>query len=243
MYAIWYIKENDRYRKEERCMLWQKQATPGFFDGPGAPVDLRTMQGMPARLHFADGSSTSKMISLPCTVVKVDRSEMLLEMVTDQGLPHADTAVILEVVQTSALVQCFTLVRATGPGTRLAVRTPGRPHITQRRRFPRVDLYVGVTIRTPERNIEPIPAQMINLSMDGAACVLIEPIAPNAALSLDLSAIGMHPADVGATAMRCAPTPTHLWLVGIKFTGLQPEQELYLGKYISDVIQLMQSAQ
>lgn len=218
--------------------MWQRQATSTSFDGPGAPVDLRTISGLPGKILFAENDRTRQMTDLSCTVLKVTPTQLIVEPEPAATLPKTGTAVILEVAQQSAMVQCFTTVRAVGPGHRLTLQTPGRPHVLQRRRYPRVDLFLGITVSTPDRPIDQLPAQMINLSCEGSACVLAEPIAPGTSLSLNLTAIGLHPPETIAQVIRCTPTPSQLWVVGVRFQALAPDQEIYLCKYIADVTRL-----
>lgn len=219
-------------------MLWHKRGGAAFYDGPGAPIDLRTMVGLPGRLLFADGATDHRMTNLVCTVQQVNHTQLIVHVASPQASPQPGSAVILEVAQQAAMVQCFTLVQAVGPGSQITLRTPGRPHVLQRRRFPRIDLFLGITVATPDYPIDYLPAQMINLSMDGAACVMAEPVSPGVLLNLNLTSIGFHPPETQVLVIRCTPSPSHLWVVGVKFLSLQPEQELYLGKYISDVTEM-----
>ncbi len=230
-YLLWYILGNDR--KGEHLLLWRKQDAISFADGTGAPVDLRTMVGSTGRLLFATSPGGHQMVHVPCKVLSVSRTDLVVELHSQEGPPQNGSAVILEVAQATALVQCFTSVRRRGPANRVALAIPSRPHVLQRRRFPRIDLFTGVTVRFADDALDELPAQMINLSVDGAAFVVAEPITPATRLLVNLSPIGLHPAEAPAAVVRCTPSPSHLWVVGIKFHRLSPEQELYLGKYIS----------
>lgn len=214
-------------------MLWHRPGGTDFAEGPGAPVDLRTMVGFAGRLLFAPGSGGSQMLHAPCTVLTVNRSEIIVELHSHEVMPQVGGAVILEVVKATALIQCFTSVGRFGSGSRITLSTPGRPHVLQRRRFPRIDLFTGVTAKYADRPLDELPAQMINLSVDGAACVVAEPVSPGTKLLLNLSPIGLHPAEILTAVIRCTPSPSHLWVIGVKFKSLTAEQELYLGKYIS----------
>lgn len=216
-------------------MLWQKRSSLPS-DGHAGAVDLKSIAGLPGRLLFADGFAGSRMTDIPCTVRKVDRSEILIDLLHAGNAPQPESAVILEVADQTALIQCFTTVRSRARGPELSLRTPARPHVMQRRRFPRIDVFLSATVRSPERPLEPLAAQMTNLSVDGAACVLVEPLTSGQAVTLNLAAVGLHPPDVEASVVRCTATPTHLWVVGLQFCSLKPEQELYLGRYISDCI-------
>lgn len=220
-------------------MLWSKRGGTAFTEGPGAPVDLRSMVGFTGRLLFASNPTGSQMTHVPCTVLTVSRQEVLIELASNEVIPELGAAVILEVAQSTALVQCFTTVKRPYSGSRLALAVPGRPHVLQRRRFPRIDLFTGVALKNAERPLEEFPAQMINLSIDGAACVLAEPVSPGSKLLVNLSPVGLHPPEAMAVVVRCTPTPSHLWVLGLKFQGLAPEQELYLGKYISTYTDVM----
>lgn len=216
-------------------MLWPRRTSPAV-DGPGAPVDLRTMANLPGRLLFAEGFTGNRMAAVPCVLVKADRSDIVVEVGDTAHVPPPETAVILEVIQPTALLQCFTSVRSSARAPLIMLRTPARPHILQRRRFPRIDLFLGISLHTSENPAEEIASQMINLSVDGAACVLVEPQAPGTRVTLNLAAMGLHPPEVGGTIVRCTPSPNRLWVVGVKFHPLLPGQELYLGKYISDFV-------
>lgn len=191
-------------------MLWHRQGSTTITDGPDAPVDLKTMTGCAGRLLFAPGSGSSQMIHVPCTVLSVNRTELVVDLQGNGALPQNGTAVILEVAQATALVQCFTSVRRRGPGNRVALAIPGRPHVLQRRRFPRIDLFTSVTTRYMDRPLEELPAQMINLSVDGAACVVAEPVTPGTKLLINLSPIGLHPPEAPTEVVRCTPSPSHL---------------------------------
>ncbi|HWI65048.1 MAG TPA: PilZ domain-containing protein [Symbiobacteriaceae bacterium] len=215
-------------------MLWARR--PADADGATAPVDLRTISGLPGRLSFPEGISGSRMTHVPCTVRKVDHADILLELPEVAARPQPESAVILEVATGRALLQCFTSVRTAGKGPTVILRTPARPHVVQRRRFPRVDLFLGITLHTPDRPIEDVPAQMINLSLDGAACVMAEPLQPDTELVLNFTNLGFHPPEVDAVVRRCSPSPGRLWIIGFQFQSLLPEHELYLGKYLSDYI-------
>lgn len=215
-------------------MLWPRR-TDQSSDSTAA-VDLRTIAGLPGRLSFSEGLSGNRMTHVPCTVRKVDHTHIVLDMPDTAARPAPESAVILEVATGRALLQCFTSVRSIGSGTTVTLRTPARPHVAQRRRFPRVDLFLSITMHTPDRPIEEVAAQMINLSMDGAACVMVEPLQPGVELMLNLTNLGFHPPEVRAVVRRCNPSPSRLWIIGLQFRGLTPEQELYLGKYLEDYI-------
>jgi hypothetical protein len=216
-------------------MLWPKRTTDA--DDAPAELDLRSIAGLPGQLSYSEGVTGSQMAHVTCTVRKVDHTDIALDLPDAGARPAPETAVILEVATGRALLQCFTSVRALGKGTSLLLRTPARPHVVQRRRFPRVDLFLGITLHTPDRPIEEVAAQMINLSMDGAACVMVEPLQPGTQLVLNLANVGFFPPEVKATVRRCTPSPSRLWIVGLQFVGLVPEQELYLAKYLADFVE------
>lgn len=215
-------------------MFWARRTTEAT--GATAPVDLKTIAGLPGRLSFPEGITGSRMSHVACTVRKVDSAEIALELPESAGRPAPESAVILEVATGRALLQCFTSVRSIGKGDTVTLRTPARPHVVQRRRFPRVDLFLGITLHTPDRPIEDVAAQMINLSLDGAACVMAEPLQPDTELVLNFANLGFHPPEVRAVVRRCSPSPGRLWIVGLQFQSLLPEQDLYLGKYLSDYV-------
>lgn len=213
-------------------MLWQRQDRQPDSE-PIAKVDLRSLSGLPGRLSFAEGFGGHRMTHLACTVQKVDHSEIVLSLPAGVTAPAPESAVILEVANHLALVQCFTSVLASARGATISLRTPSRPHVVQRRRFPRIDLFLGITLHTPDRPIEAIAGQMINLSIDGAAIVLAEPIQPGTTVTLNLTSLGLYPPETEAIARRLNPTPSQLWVVGLQFRNLTGTQEVYLGKYIS----------
>jgi hypothetical protein len=213
-------------------VLWQKRGSLPA-DGHLSAVDLRSLVGLPGRLLFTDGITGSRMTHVPCVVRKVDRTEIVVELLQAGSDPHPEAAVILEVANHTALTQCFTTVRSHGSGPELSLRTPARPHIMQRRRFPRIDVFVGVTIYTPDRPIAPFAAQMTNLSVDGAACVLVEPLAQGLGVRLNLTSMGLQPPEVDAVVVRCTATPSQLWVVGLQFRGVKPGQEHELTQFIS----------
>lgn len=214
-------------------MAWFRRSPP-VTEGPGSTVDLRSLAGLSGHLLFAHGLRAHQMVRVSCKVTRVDRSEIVVEPTGGTARPGVESAVILEVLHDSALIQCFTTVRRVEKGGSLCLKVPARPHVVQRRRNPRVDIYLGVTLHTPDRPIEEVAAQMINLSLDGAACVLAEPVAPGTAVSLNVSALGLISTQVVAEVVRCVPTPTHLWVLGLRFQGLSPEQEANLSQYIAD---------
>lgn len=214
-------------------MLWQRRASQPT-EAVATKIDLRSLAGLPGRISFTEGIVGNRMTHVTCMVTRVDHTEIALELSPGASVPQPETAVILEVVNHIALVQCFTSVLACGKDGHLSLRTPARPHVVQRRRFPRIDVFLSITLHTPDRPIEAVAAQMINLSIDGAAVVLTEPLEPGTPLQLNLTNLGFHPPDVQAIVRRCSPTPSKLWVVGVQFLGLQPSQELYLGKYIAD---------
>jgi hypothetical protein len=197
---------------------------------PATEINLRQIVGLQAHLQFMEGGAGSHLVTVPCTTVKVDRSEMTVEIAGNSAPPELDGAVVLDVTLETALLQCYTTVRAVH-GRVVKLRTPSRPHIVQRRRFPRVPLFLSVTLRPGAAG--EIPSQVINLSLDGAACVIVEPLPPGTPLVINLAATGLHPPTVTAEVMRCAPTPNQLWVAGLRFTELTADQSLYLGKYLS----------
>jgi hypothetical protein len=215
-------------------MQWLRRGSQPA-DGQAARVDLRSLAGMPGRLSFAEGFGGSRMTHVACTVRTVDSTQVVVDLAPAAGnAPPAEAAVILEVANHVALVQCFTSVLAATAAGQVALRTPARPHIMQRRRFPRIDVFLGITLHTPDRPIEAVAAQMINLSIDGAAVVLSEPLEPGTLVRLNLTSLGFHPPEAGARVRRCSPTPSRLWVIGVQFQDLEPSQELYLAKYIAD---------
>ena len=213
-------------------MLWQRHSAPE--ESPPA-LELRSMAGLPGRLSFAEGFAGNRMVHASCSVSKVDHGEIALTLNEGAVAPPVESAVILEVASTRAMLQCFTTVRAVR-GSEVLLRTPARPHVVQRRRFSRVDVFLSITLHTPDRPIEAVPAQMINLSIDGAAVVLVEALQPGTPVTLNLSNLGFHPPEVGAIVRRCTPNPSRLWVIGLQFQALRPEQELYLAKYLQDFV-------
>lgn len=212
-------------------------------DGPGSAIDLRELAGHSGNLLFANGLRANQMVSIPCRLLRVDRTHIAVELAEGSARPAAESAVILEVLHHSALIQCFTFVERVEKSGPVLVRIPTRPHVVKRRKNPRVDIYLGVTLHTPDRPIEETPAQMINLSLDGAACVLAEPVQQGAQISINMSALGFNPPMVAANVVRCSPTPTHLWVIGFQFRQLLPEQERYLTEYIANFTGAVRHAQ
>lgn len=243
----------NRCHQSKFMVYWKKRPEGGFAVfwprrlgtamGPNMqkPLDLRSIAGLSGHLLFAEDRGRQQMTTLPCLVRKAGPAGIVVEVEGVPSLPKAGSAVILEVVEPKALLQCFTQVQSVGPGSRLVLRTPELPHVLQRRRFPRVELFLGISGSTADRPIDQLPAQMINLSIDGAACVIAEPLSPGNSLRLHLAAIGLHPPEVETTIIRCTPTPSHLWVIGVRFQSLSTEQEIYLGKYIADVTSLQNS--
>lgn len=204
-----------------------------FLEVPTTPLDLRSLVGSDGRLMVSDGRDVI-VREVGCVVRKVDRSDIILELAPDSQAPAAGSSVVLEVMGIAALIQCFTNVREIDRGGRVILRTPSSLHMLQRRRFPRVDVYLGVAVYTPDHAINPLPGQMINLSVDGAACVVSEPIPPDTAVRLDLTVLGLTPPEAPARIVRCTPSPNHLWVVGMQFQELGAERQLFIGKYISE---------
>jgi len=217
-------------------VLWQKRTgtTPGH---PETALDLRSISGLPGRLSFTEGVAGRRLSQVACTVRRVDSADIVVEIPEGLVAPGPENAVILEVVDKNALVQCFTTVRMAPRQTELMLRTPARPHVVQRRRFPRIDLFVAVTLATPDRSIEPMAAQMINMSPDGAACVVAEPMSPGTPITVNMMGLGLFPAEAHAVVRRCTPSPSRLWVVGLQFQNLDRGQELYLEKYVTDYIE------
>lgn len=220
-------------------MLWQRQGRRTDPASTGR-IDLRTLAGLPGRLSFAEGYGGQRMTHAPCTVRKVDHTEITVDLTEAMVTPPPESAVILEVANHNALVQCFTSVIGTGATGSVTLRTPARPHVVQRRRFPRIDLFLGITLHTPDRPIEAVVGQMINLSIDGTAVVLAEPMEPGTPVVLNLANLGFHPPEVDSAVRRCTPTPSRLWVIGLQFRALNASQELYLAKYISDYMEQIQ---
>lgn len=206
----------------------QPPAAPEVVLAP--EINLRQIVGLQSHLQFMESGPGSRLLTVSCTAVKVDRSELTLEIAGSGPLPSLDGAVVLDVTLETALLQCYTTVRAVH-GRLVKLRTPARPHIVQRRRFQRVPLFLSVTLR-PDGAAE-VPSQLINLSLEGAACVMAEPLPPGTPLTINLAATGLHPPTVAASVMRCTPTPNQLWVMGLQFLPLTTDQRLYLGKYLS----------
>lgn len=209
-------------------------------EGPASPVDLTELEGLPAELVFAHGLR-DQLVRVPCTVLQVKAPIIAIVMTGDALRPGNGSAVILEVVHQTALIQCYTSVQRAEKAGPITLHLPARPHITLRRRNPRVDIYLGVTLHTKDRPIEATPAQLINLSLDGAACVLTEPLTPGNTVFINMAALGLVPQQVQAMVVRCVPTPTHLWVIGFRFEQVRPEQEQYLSQYINNFIQSMET--
>lgn len=212
-------------------MSWQKRGSAA--DESVATIDLRSLAGLAGQLLFAQDLRSNQLTSTPCQVIAVDRSTISLELPPGAPHPDANSAVILEVLHRTALLQCFTSVLRAEPGAPLMLRLPARPHVIQRRRHPRIDLFLGVSLHTPERPIEEIPAQLINLSVDGAACVLAEPVAPGSSVIINMGPLGLIPQRLVGRVVRCVPTPTHLWVIGLQFEQISPQQEESLTQYVT----------
>ncbi|HEY3363645.1 MAG TPA: PilZ domain-containing protein [Symbiobacteriaceae bacterium] len=205
------------------------------MDEATVPVDIRSLAGLAGRLLVTNRRS-DQVRELKCVVRKIDRSEITLELgLAEEHHVAPRESVVLEATGDLSLVQCFTSVVSLGKEGRLVLRTPPRIHIVQRRRFPRVDVFLGITLRTPDRSVDPLPGQLINLSIDGAACVVTEPIAVGTLVTVNLTAIGLQPTETQAKVVRSAPSPDHLWVIGVQFQGLIPDQQRFLGNYISDI--------
>jgi c-di-GMP-binding flagellar brake protein YcgR len=214
-------------------MLFHRETHTAFAEDAGAFVDLHSMVSLQGRLVFT--AASRQLVHVPCIVLSVDRKHIVVEVHKGVTTPALETDVILEVAQQTALVQCFTELLSKKRNGHLALRTPGHSHVLQRRRFQRVDLFIGVTLRTKDFRLDQTAAQMINLSMDGAALVVVESLPIGTECLVDLTAIGLHPGEAHAVVIRSTPTPSRLWVVGMKFDRLEAEQEIYLGKYINDV--------
>lgn len=214
-------------------MLFQRETHTAFVEGEGAAVDLHTMVSFQGRLVFT--AATGQLVHIPCVVLSVNRKHIVVEVLNGATTPATGTDVILEVAQQSALVQCFTELLSKKHNGTLTLRTPGHSHVLQRRRFQRVDLFVGVTLRAKSFRLDQTAAQMINLSVEGAACVMVESLPTGTECLVDLTAIGLYPGEAHAVVIRSTPTPSRLWVVGLKFDRLEAEQAIYLNKYITDV--------
>jgi c-di-GMP-binding flagellar brake protein YcgR len=215
-------------------MFWRRRKRPDDEEF-SVSVDLHSLVGLPGHLTFTHGLIGSHLVTVPCQVKRINRSDIVLQCATQGALPQPESAVILEVANQTALIQCFTTVRAQTNETQVILRRPARPHIVQRRRYPRVDLFLSIAINTPELPLDTLPAQMINLSIDGTACVLVEPLPLGTTITLDLSILGIHPATLEGRVMNCRPNPSHLWVMGVKFLHLSPVQTASLAAYIASV--------
>jgi hypothetical protein len=222
-------------------MSWFKRSQPVPTE-VRPTVDLQDLAGLPGELLFAQGLR-DQMVRIPCTVLGVERYAMAVEPTGGTTRPGPGSAVILEVLHRTALVQCFTNVLRLEKSGPIALNIPARPHIVLRRRNQRVEVYLGVILLTPERPIEETPAQMINVSLDGAACVLTEPLATGTGVCINMTPLGIEPPIVSAEVVRCTPTPTHLWVIGLRFMGLSAEQESFLSRYINSFIEMLNQVQ
>lgn len=202
--------------------------------GTKETFDLKQLMGEPGYLLVSDLSAPDKERRLSCKVRSLSGPLLKIVLQEEAEQPQPGAHVVLEVATRRALVQCFTSVERTESPLTLSLRRPAQTHIVQRRRYPRVEVFVGATFRHGG-NYGIVPAQLINLSVDGAAMVVVERLQPGSVLSLCLSGIGLDPDEVPARVVRCTPSPNHLWVVGLSFGRLPPEQEQYLEDYINSI--------
>lgn len=203
--------------------------------GSRETFDLKHLHGQPGRLLVAAPRAPDDLIRLSCTVISLSGPLLRVALHQEHWLPEPGTQVVLEVTTGRALIQCFTMVEKIEAPLNVCLRKPAQTHIVQRRRYPRAEVFVGATYRH-STGYSPTPAQLINLSVDGAAMVVVEPLQPGCVVSLSLSGIGLQPDEVPARVLRCTPSPNHLWVVGLSFGRLPPEQEQRLADYINGVI-------
>jgi c-di-GMP-binding flagellar brake protein YcgR len=192
---------------------------------------LKSLSGQKGRLIADDPRSPDGTAELPCTVSAVNGPLLRVALVEQVPLPEEGAQVVLEVATRQALVQCFTVVERREEPVTLFLRRPARTHVLQRRRYPRADTFVAATYQQGGA-FSPYPAQLINLSVDGAAMVVVDPLQFGSVITLNLGAIGLKPEEVPARVVRCTPSPNHLWVIGLSFGRLPPEQEESLAAYI-----------
>ncbi|MGE5673561.1 MAG: flagellar brake protein [Mycobacterium leprae] len=205
-----------------------------LMEGPVRPADIRSVEGLPGRLFFAEPRSPGPVRMRNCSVLKVGRHGVVVALEGTEGpLPEADDSVVLEVAHKNSLIQCFTSVVSAPTSQAVTLRRPPSLHVLQRRRYPRIDVFLGVTVYTPEQTLIPVAGQMINLSVDGAAIVMAEPLIPDSVITVDLTASGLEPSHLRARVVRCSPSPNHLWVNGVQFQELLPDQEQFLAEYIN----------
>lgn len=200
-----------------------------------AYIDLKSLNGEPGRLLLDDPKAPDRMLRVSCTVEESSATLMQLSVMYPVSALSPGTQVALEVVTRTALVQCFTTVEKVEGVQTLYLRRPAHTHIVQRRRFPRAEVFIAATYRKGGA-YGALPAQLTNLSVDGAAMVVVEAPANGSVIALDLSSIGLEPGDVPARVVRSTPSPNHLWVVGLAFGKLPPEQEHYLAEYVNQLI-------
>ncbi|MDB4897018.1 MAG: PilZ domain [Firmicutes bacterium] len=215
-------------------MTWDQATAP-----PDARSDMflkfRAMTGYPIRVIINEAGAAGTPLKLPGILERVVVTGAIIDLESPMpGLP-AGTPVQLEILAKLALVRCETVISSVDATRRLYVDLPESMDTLQRRQHPRADVQLQSDLAV-DPNEPSIPVQVINLSLGGAAYSTPVPLAVGSMAYVQLTALGLAPAEIPVKVMRCTSVGPDLWVVGVAFAALNPAQEAKIAQYVNTVL-------
>lgn len=194
---------------------------------------LRSTTGCPARLTIHTGEPS------PVTVPGLIRRVVVTGLVVDMEIPvfelQSGTVLDVEIMSKDALVRFRSVLQEADSSRTLYLALPDSLESVQRRKHPRIDVQLEA-LTSGDQTEAMDPVRILNLSIGGVGYVSSQPQLPGDTATLQLSAVGLSPAEIPIRVVRCEPVGNGQYMVGVAFQTLNPAQETKLSQYISAVL-------
>ncbi|HWI65038.1 MAG TPA: PilZ domain-containing protein [Symbiobacteriaceae bacterium] len=204
-----------------------------------AEVALRLAEGLgaPVRVTILDAETRERRFRILGVLSGTDPTGLVVDCVEWVSQPISGATAAIEILVDSRLLWCHTQV-STGAGSdrdRLFARLPEKIHVSQRRRYPRVDIEVQVhLVAQSDRRV--IPATMRDISAGGASMIAgaALPVGERVSVICALGS-GLYLSDVQAETVRCSDQGDSTYYVAVRFV-CDPQQEAMIAAWVTDRI-------
>lgn len=197
---------------------------------PEAVAVLQLLQPLgrqAVRVTVMDPTSRERVFRVAGVLVCVSTDLLSVECTHPCPTFPPEAPSTLEILTSGEILFCHTRLHPVQEGRgRLDLVPPESIQTEQRRKYPRVDLSVPVHVVTgPSGKV--LQAQLRDLSAGGAALALQSFLEPGSLVGLVFTlGSGLFFEDLEGEVLRCTPSQSGGWLVGLQFTCNDEKRDL-----------------
>lgn len=204
------------------------------------PEMLLQCTGCPIRVSIFDPEYPDCLGRYLGVLAEVSSERLLVDCVDlPERLPQ-QARVTLEIRRQGSLFWChsrFSSLTGDRGSHQLCLQWPASVQSTQRRAFPRVDVHLPVFYGVLGR-ITAEPGFIIDIGAGGIALQGAIGLSPQEKITLVFSlGSGLFFQDITADVVRSACSSTGVWVSGLSFRGLSPEQKQLLEQWVDQRLQ------